>query len=627
MRFATPLLLACLFVFPVETVRAQDVWNNSTRALYILDISKYIEYDDDIQSHADFKISVLGEDADFVMDLYEMAKTRQFIQQKPIKIFQYPNLDDIEKCHVLYVNKEQGFNMKSVLNRTNGNNTLVIGEGYEFNEGMLNFVVFEDQPRFEVNEQRLNEEGLQVNEVFLFAAIKTREDWEELFKVTEVALEVEKEVVREQKVVIDSQKVEIAEQDKKILEQQELLRNLNNEIEEKQRTIVEKTVVLDRQVREISQQRGMITKQQEEVETQKAVLDEQIQEIDQQESRISRQSAQISEQETVLIAQLRAIEKQKMLIWFFIVALILVSGLGYFIYRGYKIKKEANIQLETKNKQISAQKDEIQQQKEIAESQRDQIAYQNKHITDSIEYALRIQTALLPSLELFSDKIDHFVLYKPRDIVSGDFYWVAELGGSRQMIIAADCTGHGVPGAFMSMLGVSFLNEIILNKGITQPDLIMNTLRDDVVGALKQMDETSDVKDGMDMCICLLDLEKKSLQFAGANNPLWIISNGELTEIKGNKMPVSIHEKMDPYTNHWIDLKKGDTFYIFSDGFADQFGGPNQKKFLSKNFKKVLGELQQKSMLEQGAELDNIFEKWRKEVEQIDDVIVIGVRV
>ncbi|MCK4749705.1 MAG: DUF4154 domain-containing protein, partial [Bacteroidales bacterium] len=272
-----------------------------------------MEYDDDIQSHADFKISVLGEDADFVMDLYEMAKTRQFIQQKPIKIFQYPNLDDIEKCHVLYVNKEQGFNMKSVLNRTNGNNTLVIGEGYEFNEGMLNFVVFEDQPRFEVNEQRLNEEGLQVNEVFLFAAIKTREDWEELFKVTEVALEVEKEVVREQKVVIDSQKVEIAEQDKKILEQQELLRNLNNEIEEKQRTIVEKTVVLDRQVREISQQRGMITKQQEEVETQKAVLDEQIQEIDQQESRISRQSAQISEQETVLIAQLRAIEKQKML--------------------------------------------------------------------------------------------------------------------------------------------------------------------------------------------------------------------------------------------------------------------------------------------------------------------------
>jgi serine phosphatase RsbU (regulator of sigma subunit) len=140
------------------------------------------------------------------------------------------------------------------------------------------------------------------------------------------------------------------------------------------------------------------------------------------------------------------------------------------------------------------------------------------------------------------------------------------------------------------------------------------------------MEETSDVKDGMDMCICLFDPETRSLQYTGANNPLWIISEGELTEIKADKMPVAVHERMDPYTNHWIDLKKGDTFYIFSDGFADQFGGPNQKKFMSKNFKRVLGELQNKSMIEQGAELDKIFEEWRKEVEQIDDVTIIGVR-
>ena len=178
----------------------------------------------------------------------------------------------------------------------------------------------------------------------------------------------------------------------------------------------------------------------------------------------------------------------------------------------------------------------------------------------------------------------------------------------------------------MSMLGVSFLNEIILNKGITQPDLILNALRDEIMSALKQQEESSDVKDGMDMCICLLDIENKSLQFAGANNPLWIFSKGELIEIKGDKMPVSIHEEMRPFTNHWVDLKKGDTFYIHSDGFADQFGGPNQKKFLSKNFKRILLEMQNKPMLDQGAELDKIFEEWRKEVEQIDDVTVIGVR-
>jgi len=627
MKSISYLFLAILSLTTLNSLRGQEAWDNSTRSLYILDIAKYVGYDDEVQSHADFKISVLGKNSEFIMELYEMAKTREFIQQKPIKVFQYPELDNIEKCHILYVNKEEGFSMKSVLNKTRGNNTLVIGEGYDFNEGMLNFVVFEGQPRWEVNQEKLNEEGLQVSEAFLFASVKTREDWEELFKVTEVALVEEKEVTKEQRIVIDSQQVEIEEQEKKIFEQQELLRNLNTEIEKKQQTIEQKTIVLGRQVKEIDQQKSTIAEQEAEVEKQKSVLNEQMGEIALKESRIAEQSTRISEQETVLISQLRAIEKQKMLIWFFVVALILVTGLGYFIYRGYKIKKEANIKLEEKNKLISEQKDEIQLQKEIAESQRDQITYQKKHITDSIEYALRIQSALLPGLELFSDKIDHFVLYKPRDIVSGDFYWVSEVSDNRQIIIAADCTGHGVPGAFMSMLGVSFLNEIILSKGIIQPDLILNNLREDVMRSLKQTKSDGGVKDGMDMCICLLDMENKSLQFAGANNPLWIISEGELTEIKGDKMPVAVHERMNPYTNHWVDLKKGDTFYIFSDGFVDQFGGPNQKKFLSKNFKKVLAELQNKSMLDQGAELDKIFEDWRKDVEQIDDVTLIGVRV
>ena len=244
--------LAALLFIHIHLLQAQEeVWDNATRALYILDIAKYVQYDDKIQSHADFKIGVLGKDNDFVMELYEMAKTRKFIQQKPIKIFQYPGLDDIEKCQILYVNKKEGFNMKSVLARTKGNNTLVIGEGYDFNEGMLNFVVAEGKPRYEVNEQRLNEEGLHVSEAFLFAAVKTREDWEKLFRVTDVALQEEKEVTREQRVIIDSQKVEIAEQDKKIREQQALLAELNKEIRTKQKTLSEKTRVLNRQTAEI----------------------------------------------------------------------------------------------------------------------------------------------------------------------------------------------------------------------------------------------------------------------------------------------------------------------------------------------------------------------------------------
>jgi serine phosphatase RsbU (regulator of sigma subunit) len=231
----------------------------------------------------------------------------------------------------------------------------------------------------------------------------------------------------------------------------------------------------------------------------------------------------------------------------------------------------------------------------------------------------------LPSLELFTDKLEHFVLFKPRDIVSGDFYWVEEID-EKWIIIAADCTGHGVPGAFMSMLGVSMLNEIVLNEKMTRPDLILNALRDKIIDALKQ-EPDSLIKDGMDMTICVLDRSRNTLQFSGAENPLCLISGGELLQVKGDKMPVAIHEVMEPFTLHELDLKRGDTFYTFSDGYADQFGGPRQKKFMIKNLRNLLLNIQDLPMIEQGRKLDEVFEDYRKELDQVDDVVVIGVKV
>lgn len=628
--FLTGLLFCTVMC---QVLHGQGGFDNSTRALYILDISKYVEWDDSIQSHADFKIGVLGNDVDLYWELNNMAKTREFIQDKPIKIFLFREIDDFEKVQVLYVNKSEGFKIDQVLRRTKGNNTLVISEGYEFQQSMLNFIVVEGKPRFEVNEARLNEEKLKVSELFLAHAVKTRADWEELYKVTDVALQLEKEVVRQQSVVIDSQRLIMIAQEQEIIEQQLRLEELNKQIGQKQKTLEEKIIVLSRQEKEISIQNQLISRQQAEVAGQKEILDRQTANIETQDLKIKEQQAKMSAQENILIEQLKAIEKQKLLLYFAIIALILVSGLGYFIYRAYRIKIKANRILAEKNIQISRQKDEIEkqrdeirQQKEIAEKQRDHIAYQKKHITDSIEYARKIQTALLPSLELFSSDLDHFVLYKPRDIVSGDFYWVTRING-QQIIIVADCTGHGVPGAFMSMLGVSLINEIVNNKGIVQPDQIMNTLRDNVIISLKQKEIKSEIKDGMDMCICKFDLNNQILDFAGANNPLYLFQDGELIEVKGNNMPVAIHEHMAPFTNHRFELKKGDTFYIFSDGYVDQFGGSNLKKYLSKNFKNTLLEMQSMPMYQQGVRLNNIFEDWRRDVEQIDDVTVIGVRI
>lgn len=608
-----------IFLFIFGATVAQEGFDNKTRAVYILDIAKYIEYDDDIQYHADFKIAVLDKDQDFFFELSDMAKTRQFIQEKPIKVLRFREIEDIEKCHIIYVNVEDEYDIKKVLKASEGNNTLVISEGYKFRESMFNFVTLDGKPKFEVNEELLRQEKLSVPETLLAMSIKTREDWQNVAKETEIELDEEKEITAQQRVVIEEQQNQIAEQAKKIEEQLAHLAKLNAEITQKQKTLEQKSNLVRRQIAQINEQKSTLEAQNKSIAEKEKLVAQKEADIDKKNKEIAKKEKKISQQDTKIAQQLEAIKKQQLVMVFFIIVLIMVSGLGYFIYRSYRIKKKANIALEEKNKII-------QEQKELAESQRDQIAYQKKHITDSIEYAKRIQTALLPSLELFSDQIEHFVLFKPRDIVSGDFYWVNRIG-NLQIIIAADCTGHGVPGAFMSMLGVSLLNEIVINKNITHPNEILNHLRDQIIDSLKQSTVAQEgVKDGMDITICTINYNTNIMEFAGAHNPLYMIRNNELTEIKGDKMPVAIFEKLEPFHNHDLKLMKGDTFYIFSDGFVDQFGGPKEKKFLSKNFKHALLEMQNLSMIEQGKKLDAIFDDWKKDVDQIDDVTVIGVR-
>ncbi|MFC2090943.1 SpoIIE family protein phosphatase, partial [Bacteroidota bacterium] len=394
---------------------------------------------------------------------------------------------------------------------------------------------------------------------------------------------------------------------------------------QKEEELAQKNHEISKQEDEIILQKNVIENQRVEVELQSQVLEQKKQEIDEKEVVISQRDAEIKSNEEKIAIQLEAIQKQKLVIIGAAIALGLLIFLAYFIYVNYRNKKKANELLEEKNRKISAQKDEIEKQKEVAEMQRDQIAYQKKHITDSIYYAERIQRAILPSLELFTDELEHFVLYKPRDIVSGDFYWVDKVD-NRQIIIAADCTGHGVPGAFMSMLGVSLLNEIILNRHIIDPDKILNNLRSMIIESLSQDTSGSGVKDGMDMTVTVVDYENDRLYFAGANNPLYMIRDDELITYKPDKMPVAIHEIMNDFVVTEIELKKGDVFYTFSDGFVDQFGGPKQKKFLSKNFKKLLLEIQNFEMIDQGKKLDEVFEAYRNDVEQVDDVVVIGIK-
>jgi len=257
-----------------------------------------------------------------------------------------------------------------------------------------------------------------------------------------------------------------------------------------------------------------------------------------------------------------------------------------------------------------------------------EIEAQKQEITSSIEYASRIQMAMLPAYDLFKNFFsDHFIIFKPRDIVSGDFYWIGE-DEKHIFFTVADCTGHGVPGAFMSTLGISTLNEIITNNDDLQANTVLSLLREKIKTSLHQTGKEGEAADGMDVAFCVLHKNWKTLQYSGAYNPLFIFQGGEFKEYKADRMPIGIYYgEKDTFSNYEINVKKGDAIYIFSDGLPDQFGGPDGSKYKKSNLKKLLSEIYYKPMAEQRNIIENEFEKWKGSFDQVDDITIIGVRI
>ena len=261
-------------------------------------------------------------------------------------------------------------------------------------------------------------------------------------------------------------------------------------------------------------------------------------------------------------------------------------------------------------------------------AQKEEIERQKASLTDSIVYAKRIQNAMLPSHHQMEQALsDHFVIFWPKDIVSGDFYWLSQKGG-KAYVTAVDCTGHGVPGAFMSMIGSSLLNKIVNENQITKPSEVLDAMRDGVFKALNKEGQEESTNDGMDMSFIAIDMIRLKLEFAGANNPLYIVRNGEMLIFKGDKQPVGAFIKeFKPFTNHEVDLQKGDMVFIFSDGFQDQFGGENKTKFMVGKFKKLLVEIGHLSPEEQKEKLTEAHRNWKGQLPQVDDIVIIGIRV
>jgi len=284
--------------------------------------------------------------------------------------------------------------------------------------------------------------------------------------------------------------------------------------------------------------------------------------------------------------------------------------------------------LEKRQLEIENQNHEIQKQYDLSQHQRIKIELQNKEINDSIRYALQIQKAILPSFEHISEILkDYFILFKPRDVLSGDFYWAAKKN-NKSFIVAADCTGHGIPGAVMSMLGISLLNEIITSPHCPKANEVLDTLRFKIINTLAQKDKDSLAKDGMDIALCIIDYDQMKLEFAGANNQLLLIRNKEIIEYKADRFPVGIHSgEFKPFTNNDIALIKNDLLYIFTDGYIDQVGSSDGKKLKTNNFKQLLLDYHEKLMPEQKTALEIVFEQWKGDYQQIDDVLIIGIKI
>lgn len=319
--------------------------------------------------------------------------------------------------------------------------------------------------------------------------------------------------------------------------------------------------------------------------------------------------------------QNQVIKSESRLKVIFATGMVLFLILGLFLYKLVQRKRKDN--------QI------ISEQKAVVEQQKDDLTIKNQEILDSITYAKRLQDAILPAESYWKTHLpESFILYKPKDIVAGDFYWmehqVLEINGQQEEVLffaAADCTGHGVPGALVSVICCNALNRSVLEFRLTDPGRILDKTRELVIDTFKR--STEDVKDGMDISLGCFHVSSRKLLWSGANNPLWIFppNTDELEELKPQKEPIGLYDTLSVFKTHELILEPNTVIYLFTDGFADQFGGVNGKKFKYKNFKEQLTQLQSKPMSEQLLHLDNMIETWRGDLEQVDDICVIGIRL
>ena len=630
-----------LFVFSgIATAQTREpVFEQKAKLLY--HIPRYLLWENGSQAQAQMiTIGLVNADEELSQSLKKYAK-RPYQNGVKVVVREFASVENAvsdKSLSVLFVPYTGDF--VSAMNLLKYTPVVIISDNYSDRTEVM--IDFSDEKSglvtFGFNTANLRKEGINVmsdmtrllhgEDISKDAIIKEQseqlsEKEEELNQKQRLLDEKEKEIFqKQQQIEIQNRNMAIQSrgiqnQVEKLERQQEEMQSLKRQQEKITKELAEAETNLKKRNAEAVAVAHELERQRNEVVAQHEVAKRQLDRIN-----------QINEEIKTKESELKQLDLKNQLLNNIILAsmmvLVVFLIMLFFIAKLYVGKRRDNQKLVRQNEQIEEQNVEITAQK-------DEITAQKDKIVESIRYAQKIQQAVMPPQEYFSKYLpDHFIMLKPRDIVSGDFFWGNDIG-DKFVFTAADCTGHGVPGAFMSLLGIAFLNDITAR--MTEDNIsageILTLLRSDIITYLRQTGRDDEQKDGMDMAVCVYDRKNFKIQYAGAHNPLILIHNGELLQTDADEMPIGYYENQtERFTNHELKVEKGDMLYLFSDGYADQFGmsGGKRRKYMIKNFRDFLMQIHTLDLPVQKQRLEENLDNWRGNLKQLDDVLVMGVR-
>ncbi len=660
MKYTIPgfCFILLLPVFCSQQIVGQTVTEEWLKSEYTILLAGYITWPEEEEIDT-FSIGVLSSHSIFTQ--ISLKSQSQTLKDKPFIVSYFKNVRDIRSVDVLYVDEKKNKSLKKIYNRFAGQPVLIVSDSAKTLDftmmNLLGMNLAGNKP-FQLSKKNMDEAGLKISAKILFIG-GDEEDLRDIYKELEDEgnrMRAELDTVIYQ---LDWKQRELASSEEKLELRSDEIQNLVAEIEMqteelttlsdsvnlKEMDLIEKVQLLADQEFKVKEREEEIIRLNSNIAEKEKEISERSQLIDKQLDDLVIQTTMMNEQEKILKKQRIQIERQAMVIWLFVVLSVLILGLGFISFQAYRIKRRANRILKEKNQVIQAQKSDILNQKEEIMAQRDElqevnikIEKQKENITDSIYYAMTIQKAMLPKIDSLKKLFDGFIIYMPKDIVSGDFYWFTRREKKKSnekyfYLAVVDCTGHGVPGGFLSMIGARALDTIVNEQKVDQTDEILELMDKRIRKALNQ--NKSENEDGMDVCLCKITIQNNGeddpniyLSFSGAKRSLFLLRQGKEVEvIKGDRRAIGgRYFNPSPFSKSELILKRGDRIYLTTDGLMDQHS-PEREKFGTRRFIECLNGIAKLDMNEQQKMLEETLMAFMNMENQRDDITIMGINL